>query len=78
MRPEDDEPRGKVDAVSLLYIFGGIPVIVLYLVCCSRSRAPATHPRSAVAGARAGNRSRCFRVRPSDRSIVKSPVISVA
>jgi hypothetical protein len=32
MRPEDDEPRGKVDAVSILYIFGGIPVIVLYLV----------------------------------------------
>jgi hypothetical protein len=30
--PEDDEPRGKVDAVSLLYIFGGVPVIVLYLV----------------------------------------------
>jgi len=32
MGPEDDEPRGKVDAVSLLYIFGGVPVIVLYLV----------------------------------------------
>ena len=32
MGPEDDEPRGKVDAVSILYIFGGIPVIVLYLV----------------------------------------------
>jgi hypothetical protein len=32
MKPEDEEPRGKVDAVSLLYIFGGIPVIVLYLV----------------------------------------------
>jgi hypothetical protein len=32
MRPEDEEPRGKVDAVSILYIFGGIPVIVLYLV----------------------------------------------
>ena len=31
MRPEDEEPRGKVDAVSILYIFGGIPVIVLYL-----------------------------------------------
>ena len=26
MKHEDDEPRGKVDAVSLLYIFGGIPV----------------------------------------------------
>ena len=32
MGPEDEEPRGRVDAVSLLYIFGGIPVIVLYLV----------------------------------------------
>jgi hypothetical protein len=32
MRPEDEEPRGRVDAVSILYIFGGIPVIVLYLV----------------------------------------------
>lgn len=32
MKHEDDEPRGKVDAISLLYIFGGIPVIVLYLV----------------------------------------------
>ena len=28
----DDEPKGKVDLVSILYIFGGIPVIVLYLV----------------------------------------------
>jgi hypothetical protein len=32
MGPEDEEPRGKVDAISVLYIFGGIPVIVLYLV----------------------------------------------
>jgi hypothetical protein len=32
MRPEDEEPRGKLDVVSLLYIFGGIPVIVLYMV----------------------------------------------
>jgi hypothetical protein len=24
--------HGKVDAVSIFYIFGGIPVIVLYLV----------------------------------------------
>ena len=32
MGPEDDEPRGKVDAVAIAYIFGGIPVIVLYLV----------------------------------------------
>jgi len=28
----DEEPRGKVDLVSLLYIFGGVPMIVLYLV----------------------------------------------
>ena len=28
----DEEPHGKLDAISLLYIFGGIPVIVLYLV----------------------------------------------
>ena len=27
----DEEPRGKVDLVSVLYIFGGIPVIVLFL-----------------------------------------------
>lgn len=27
----DDEPRGKVDLASILYIFGGIPVIVLFL-----------------------------------------------
>jgi hypothetical protein len=32
MGPDDEEPRGKVDVVSILYIFGGIPVIVLYLV----------------------------------------------
>lgn len=32
MKPEDEEPRGKLDVVSLLYIFGGIPVIVLYMV----------------------------------------------
>jgi hypothetical protein len=32
MQPDDEEPRGKVDAVSLLYIFGGIPAIMLYLV----------------------------------------------
>jgi hypothetical protein len=32
MAPQDEEPRGKVDAVSILYIFGGIPVIVFYLV----------------------------------------------
>jgi len=28
----DDEPGGKVDLVSILYIFGGIPMIVLFLV----------------------------------------------
>jgi hypothetical protein len=28
----DDEPRGKVDVVSIAYIFGGIPVIMLFLV----------------------------------------------
>jgi hypothetical protein len=28
----DEEPRGKVDLVSILYIFGGIPMIVLFLV----------------------------------------------
>jgi len=32
MAEEEQEPHGKVDVVSLLYIFGGIPVIVLYLV----------------------------------------------
>ena len=32
MGPQDEEPRGKVDAISIAYIFGGIPVIVLYLV----------------------------------------------
>jgi hypothetical protein len=29
---KEEEPHGKVDLVSLLYIFGGIPMIVLYLV----------------------------------------------
>jgi hypothetical protein len=28
---EQQESHGKVDTVSLLYIFGGIPVIVLFL-----------------------------------------------
>ena len=28
----EDEPRGKVDLVAILYIFGGIPIIVLFLV----------------------------------------------
>ena len=29
---KEEEPKGKVDLVSLLYIFGGVPMIVLYLV----------------------------------------------
>lgn len=29
---EDEEPRGRVDLVSILYIFGGIPAIVLFLM----------------------------------------------
>lgn len=32
MDPQDDEPRGRLDATSLFYIFGGIPMIMLYLV----------------------------------------------
>ena len=28
----DDEPRGKVDLVAMLYIAGGIPAIVTFLV----------------------------------------------
>ena len=28
----DDEPRRRVDLVSILYIFGGVPVIVLFLM----------------------------------------------
>jgi hypothetical protein len=27
----DEEPRGKVDLAAILYIFGGVPVIVLFL-----------------------------------------------
>jgi hypothetical protein len=33
--PQDDEPgerRGRVDATSLLYIAGGIPAIIAYIV----------------------------------------------
>ncbi len=26
-----EEPRGKLDRVAILYIFGGIPVIVTFL-----------------------------------------------
>jgi uncharacterized membrane protein len=29
--PQDDKPRGKVDAVTILYILGGIPAIVAYV-----------------------------------------------
>ena len=32
MEEKDEEQHGKVDFAALLYIFGGIPVIVLYLV----------------------------------------------
>lgn len=31
-RGEGEEPRGKTDLVSLLYIVGGIPAIVAYVV----------------------------------------------
>lgn len=31
---QDEEPRGRVDLVSLLYILGGIPAIVAYIVIC--------------------------------------------
>ena len=27
-----EEPRGRLDAVSILYIVGGIPALVLFLV----------------------------------------------
>jgi hypothetical protein len=27
----EDEARGKVDGVSIFYIFGGVPAIVLFL-----------------------------------------------
>lgn len=30
----EDEPRGRVDLVSVLYILGGIPAIVAYIVIC--------------------------------------------
>ena len=29
---ENDEPRGKVDLVAVLYIVGGIPALVGFLV----------------------------------------------
>ena len=28
----DEEPRGKVDTVAILYIVGGIPALVAFLV----------------------------------------------
>jgi hypothetical protein len=28
----EEEPRGKVDLVAVLYIVGGIPALVLFLV----------------------------------------------
>jgi len=30
----DSEQRGRVDLVSVLYIVGGIPAIVAYIVIC--------------------------------------------
>jgi hypothetical protein len=32
MPDQEQEPKGKVDAVTLLYILGGIPAIVAYIV----------------------------------------------
>jgi hypothetical protein len=32
MSDQEEEPKGKVDAVTLLYILGGIPAIVAYIV----------------------------------------------
>ena len=31
---QDSETRGRVDLVSVLYIVGGIPAIVAYIVIC--------------------------------------------
>ena len=31
-RDESGKPKGKVDAVTILYILGGIPAIVAYVV----------------------------------------------
>lgn len=28
----DDEPKGKVDMVAILYIIGGVPALVAFLV----------------------------------------------
>jgi hypothetical protein len=32
MSDQGQDPKGKVDAVTLLYILGGIPAIVAYIV----------------------------------------------
>jgi len=32
MSEQNPKPRGKVDAVTILYILGGIPAIVAYVV----------------------------------------------
>jgi hypothetical protein len=32
MSDQSPEPKGKVDAVTILYILGGIPAIVAYVV----------------------------------------------
>jgi hypothetical protein len=32
MSDQEEEPKCKVDAVTLLYILGGIPAIVAYIV----------------------------------------------
>jgi hypothetical protein len=32
MPDQEQEPKGKVDAVTLLYLLGGIPAIVAYIV----------------------------------------------
>ena len=29
---DSDEPRGRVDTASVLYVVGGIPVIMLFIV----------------------------------------------
>jgi hypothetical protein len=30
--PENDEPRGTVDLVSVLYVIGGIPAMIVFFV----------------------------------------------
>jgi hypothetical protein len=32
MSDQEQEPKGKVDTVTVLYILGGIPAIVAYIV----------------------------------------------